>query len=166
MSNKYIPHTEDDIREMLKVSGVKTIDDLYQDIPEQVILKRDYDIPSEMSEVEIRQFIGGLSQKNKVCSVFAGAGAYDHYSPSVISQIISRSEFLTAYTPYQAEISQGTLQYIFEFQSMMSELTGMPCCNASMYDGPTACAESMMMCVAAAKKKNKVFFSFLLFPQK
>lgn len=162
MSNKYIPHTEDDIQEMLKVSGVHTIDDLYQDIPEQVILKKEYDIPSAMSEIEIRKFIGGLSEKNKICSIFTGAGAYDHYSPSVISQIISRSEFLTAYTPYQAEISQGTLQYIFEFQSMMSELTGMPCCNASMYDGPTACAESMMMCVAAAKKKNKVLYAATL----
>lgn len=162
MSNKYIPHTEDDIKEMLKVSGVKTVDDLYQDIPGEVVLTKEYNIPSAMSEIEIRKFIGGLSEKNKVCSVFAGAGAYDHYSPAVINQIIERSEFLTAYTPYQAEISQGTLQYIFEYQSMMSELTGMPCCNASMYDGPTACAESMMMCVAASKKKNTVLYAATL----
>ncbi|MGN0231030.1 MAG: aminomethyl-transferring glycine dehydrogenase subunit GcvPA [Muribaculaceae bacterium] len=159
MSYKYIPHTQSDIDEMLKDIGATTVDDLYSDIPESMLFKGDYDLPESMSETEVRQFIGNLSHRNQVCSIFAGAGAYNHYAPSVVGHIIERSEFLTAYTPYQPEISQGTLQYIFEFQSMMSELTGMQCCNASMYDGPTAAAETMMMCVTASKKRNKVLVS-------
>ena len=159
MSYKYIPHTQSDIDEMLKAIGATTVDDLYSDIPESMLFKGDYNLPESMSETEVRHFIGNLSHRNQVCSIFAGAGAYNHYAPSVVGHIIERSEFLTAYTPYQPEISQGTLQYIFEFQSMMSELTGMQCCNASMYDGPTAAAETMMMCVTASKKRNKVLVS-------
>ena len=159
MSYKYIPHTTDDIKAMLDAVGVNSVDDLYSDVPSEIVFNKEYDLPSEMSETEVRNYIGSLADKNVSCSVFVGAGAYNHYSPAVINQIIQRSEFLTAYTPYQAEISQGTLQYIFEFQSMMSELTGMACCNASMYDGATAAAETMMMCVAATKKRNKVLYS-------
>lgn len=143
---------------MLQRIGVQSIDDLYADIPESVAWKKEYDLPSSMSELEIRSYFAELGKKNCPLTVFAGAGAYDHYAPSVISQLISRSEFLTAYTPYQPEISQGTLQYIFEFQSMISELTGLECANASMYDGPTATAEAMLM-AASAKKKNKVLIS-------
>ena len=159
MSNKFIPHTEEDIRFMLDRIGVKSIDDLYAEVPEEVKLKGDYNIPSAMSEIEIRKYFKELGDKNRQLTIFAGGGAYDHYSPSVIAHLLSRSEFYTAYTPYQPEISQGTLQYIFEYQSMISELNGMECTNASMYDGATATAETMFMMVASAKKKNRVVIS-------
>lgn len=159
MNYKYFPHTEADIRHMLERIGVNSLDDLYADVPESIILKKDYDLPSSMSETEVRDFFRKLGDKNQSLTIFAGGGAYDHYAPSVIPQLISRSEFLTAYTPYQPEISQGTLQYIFEFQSMISELTGLACTNASMYDGTTAAAEAMLMAVAAGKKKNRVLIS-------
>ena len=164
MNYKYFPHTDAELKDMLAVCGKRSLDELFDEIPEQIQFKRDYNLPSEMSEVELRRFFTELGAKNKPLTCFAGAGCYDHYSPAVISHIISRSEFLTSYTPYQAEISQGTLQYIFEFQSMMTELTGMEVGNASMYDGATATAEAMMMCVSAAKKKNKVLVSSTLNP--
>ncbi len=159
MNYKYFPHTEADIQQMLQRIGVNSLDELYAEIPDSVVWKKEYNLPSAKSEIEVRDYFAELGKKNTPLTVFAGAGAYDHYAPSVISQLISRSEFLTAYTPYQPEISQGTLQYIFEFQSMISELTGMECTNASMYDGPTATAEAMFMAVASAKKKNKVLIS-------
>ncbi len=149
---------------MLQRIGVGSLDDLYAEIPESVIWKQDYDLPSAMSEIEVRDYFAELSAKNTPLKVFVGAGAYDHYAPSIIPQLLSRSEFITAYTPYQPEISQGTLQYIFEFQSMISELTGLECTNASMYDGPTATAEAMFMAVAAAKKKNRVLISETVSP--
>lgn len=159
MSNNYMPHTEEDVKAMLERIGVATIDDLYCDVPQEVIYKEEYDIPSAMSEIELRRHFAELGNKNKPLTIFAGGGAYDHYSPSVIAHLLSRSEFYTAYTPYQPEISQGTLQYIFEYQSMISELTGMEATNASMYDGATAAAEVMFMMVASAKKKNCVLVS-------
>ena len=164
MSYKYFPQTENDIKEMLEVSGAKSLSDLYGEIPEELKLGREYDIPSEMSEIEIRKHLEELGQKNEQLVCFAGGGAYDHYTPAVINYITQRSEFLTSYTPYQAEISQGTLQYIFEYQSLMASLTGMDISNASMYDGATATAEAMMMAVASAKKKNKVLVSATLNP--
>ena len=112
-----------------------------------------------MSELEVRDLFEKLGSQNKQLTCFAGMGVYDHYTPSVVPCLLQRSEFLTSYTPYQAEISQGTLHYIFEYQSMMAELTGMDISNASMYDGTTACAEAMMMAVAAGKKVNKVLVS-------
>lgn len=159
MSHKYMPHSEEDIRLMLEKIGVSSIDDLYNDIPSEVILKGDYNLPSGMSEIELRKHFKKLASKNRELIIFGGQGAYDHYSPSVIPSLLSRSEFYTAYTPYQPEISQGTLQYIFEYQSMISELTGMEAGNASMYDGPTAAAEAMFMLVASSKKKNRVLIS-------
>ena len=159
MSNKFIPHTEEDVKKMLDTVGVATIDDLYSDVPAEVIFKRDYDIPSSMSEIELRRHFEELGRKNRVLTVFAGGGVYDHYSPSVISHLIERSEFYTAYTPYQPEISQGTLQYIFEYQSMIAELTGLEASNASMYDGATAAAEVMFMMVASVRKKDRVIVS-------
>ena len=159
MSNKFIPHTPEDIAKMMEKVGVKTLDELYGDIPTEVIFNRDYLIPSEMSEVEIRQHFDELAAKNHKLTVFAGGGVYDHYAPSVIPHLLSRSEFYTAYTPYQPEISQGTLQYIFEYQSIICELTGMEVSNASMYDGATATAEAMFMMVASARKKNRVLLS-------
>ena len=154
-----MPHTEEDIKEMLQKVGVDSIDELYKDVPSEVIFKEEYDIPSCMSEVELRKHFKQLAAKNNSLVIFGGQGAYDHYSPSVIPHLLSRSEFYTAYTPYQPEISQGTLQYIFEYQSMISELTGMEATNASMYDGATVAAEAMFMLVASAKKKNRVVIS-------
>ncbi len=154
-----MPHTDEDIRKMLDKIGVETIDDLYSDVPSEVIFKGEYDIPSSMSEIELRKHFEDLGKKNQSLVIFAGGGVYDHYAPSVVNHLLQRSEFYTAYTPYQPEISQGTLQYIFEYQSMISELTGLESTNASMYDGATAAAEVMFMMVASSKKRNKVLIS-------
>ena len=162
---KYFPHTQDDIQQMLAVAGVGSLDELYGEIPQQLLFDREFDLPEAMSEVEIRRFFEKLGERNGKLVCFAGAGVEDHYSPSVINAILQRGEFLTAYTPYQPEISQGTLQYIFEYQSMITELTGMDVTNASMYDGTTATAEAMMMTIAAAKKRNKVLLSATLNPK-
>ena len=159
MDYKYFPHTEDDLKAMMDKVGVKDLDGLYAQIPDAIRFKNDYQLPSEMSEIEVRQLFDKLGSQNQQMTCFAGYGVYDHYTPSVIPSLLQRSEFLTSYTPYQAEISQGTLHYIFEYQSMMAELTGMDISNASMYDGTTATAEAMMMAVAAGKKVNKVLVS-------
>lgn len=165
MSNKYIPHTPEDIAVMLERIGAKSVDELYADVPAAVALNRDYDIPSAMTEIELRRHFAELAGKNKSLTVFAGGGVYDHYSPATVAHLLQRSEFYTAYTPYQPEISQGTLQYIFEYQSMISELNGFECTNASMYDGATAAAEVMFMMIASARKKNRVLASATLLPQ-
>jgi glycine dehydrogenase subunit 1 len=165
MDYKYFPHTEDDLQVMLEKAGVKDLDGLYAQIPDDIRFKGDYNLPSEMSEMEVRDTFEKLGSQNRQLTCFAGFGVYDHYMPSVIPSLLQRSEFLTSYTPYQAEISQGTLHYIFEYQSMMAELTGMDISNASMYDGTTACAEAMMMAVAAGKKQNKVLVSASLNPR-
>lgn len=161
---KYLPHTSDDIQQMLDVIGAKSLDDLYAEVPEELKLTRPLNLPHAMSEVEVRRELQRLADKNKPLCIFAGAGAYDHYTPAVIPYITARSEFSTSYTPYQAEISQGTLQYIFEYQTLMARLTDMDVSNASMYDGATATAEAMMMCVAAAKKRNRVVISETFLP--
>ena len=160
----YFPHTEDDIKEMLQRIGVSSLDDLYSDVPAEFIFKGQYDLPDAMSEQQIREHFAALDRRNTKLKIFAGAGAYDHYTPSVVPYLAARSEFSTAYTPYQAEISQGTLRYIFEYQSMICELTGMEISNASMYDGPTAAAEAMFMAMACTKKKTRVLFSDTLLP--
>lgn len=160
----YFPHTEEDIRLMLERIGVKSLDDLYADVPADFIYKGEYDLPDALSEQEVREYFEGLDRKDTKLKVFVGAGAYDHYTPAVIPYITSRSEFLTAYTPYQAEISQGTLRYIFEYQSMICALTGMDISNASMYDGATAAAEAMMMSLGCTKKKSRVLLSQTLLP--
>ena len=165
MAYKYFPHTPSDLRAMLQKVGVGSLEDLYADVPESIRFKGDYQLPSEMSEMEVRQLFEMLGSQNKVLTCFAGAGVYDHYTPAVIPQLLQRSEFLTSYTPYQAEISQGTLHYIFEYQSMMSTLTGMDISNASMYDGTTAAAEAMMMSVAAGKKQNRFLVSETVDPK-
>ena len=162
---KYFPHTEEDLQEMMRVAGVSSLDDLYADVSEEIRFKGDYDLGSAVSEVELRQFVDELARHNRQLTVFAGDGIYDHYSPAVAQNIIQRSEFLTSYTPYQAEISQGTLHYIFEYQTMMARLTGMDVSNASMYDGATATAEACMMAVAAAKKCNRVLVSSTIDPK-
>ncbi|MDD6228032.1 MAG: glycine dehydrogenase, partial [Bacteroidales bacterium] len=164
MSNRYIPHSERDIARMLERIGVDKVDDLYADVPADVIFRGEYDLPEGMSEHELREWFRKLGAKNERLTVFAGQGAYDHYSPSTVAHLLGRSEFYTAYTPYQPEISQGTLQYIFEYQSIIAELTGMDVANASMYDGATASAEAMFMMYASARKKNRVLVSATLLP--
>ncbi len=159
MDYKYFPHTEEEIKEMQRVAGVDSLDALYADVPDSIRFKGDYNLPEAMSEIEVRQYFNRLGKLNKQLTCFAGAGVYDHYCPAIVNRIVQRSEYLTSYTPYQAEISQGTLHYIFEYQSMMAELTGMDISNASMYDGSTATAEAAMMAVAAAKKCNTVLVS-------
>ena len=159
MDYKYFPHTDEDIKEMLRVSGADSLNALYAEVPEEIRFKGDYNLPEAMSEIEVRDFFRKLGKKNRQLTCFAGGGVYDHYCPAVVNRIVQRSEFLTSYTPYQAEISQGTLHYIFEYQSMMAELTGMDISNASMYDGTTATAEAAMMAVAATKKCDTVVVS-------
>lgn len=158
--HRYIPHTEADRKAMLARCGMTSEAELYSDVPESLLLGRPYDVEEEKSETEVRNFFRALDAECRPADVcFAGNGFYHHQAPAAIAPTIARSEFLTAYTPYQPEISQGTLQYIFEYQSMMASLTGMEVSNASMYDGTTATAEAMMLCVAAARKRNRVLIS-------
>lgn len=165
MNFKFFPQTKEEIEQMLKQAGMNSLDDLYADVPEQIRFRGEYDLPEPMSETEIRSLFDKLGEKNRRLTVFAGAGCYDHYTPAVVPNIISRSEFLTSYTPYQAEISQGTLHYIFEYQSMMAELTGMDVSNASMYDGSTATAEAAIMALASTKKTDTVLLSASVDPK-
>lgn len=161
---RYLPHTPQDISRMLERCGATSLDELYSDVDPSLRFTGEYDLPEAMSETELRRFFRGLSAKNRVMTCFAGAGFYDHYTPAVIDAILSRSEFLTAYTPYQPEISQGTLQYIFEYQTMMARLTGMEVSNASMYDGATATAEAMLMAVSNARRKRRVLIAATVNP--
>ena len=151
----YLPATPEDIKEMLESIGLESLDQLFDDIPKDVYFGKELDMPKAKSELEVTRYLKSLADKN--CSLskltsFLGAGAYDHYIPSIVDHIISRSEFYTSYTPYQPEISQGTLQYIFEFQTLIANLTGMDAANASLYDGGTAVAEAALMAAAVTKK--------------
>jgi len=146
--HKYLPHTAQDIEEMLKVTGASSLDDLFSSIPKKLRLTKPYNIPSALSDDNLTKHMKNLAGQNKELIIFRGAGAYDHYTPSIVKALISRQEFLTSYTPYQPEVAQGTLQYIFEYQTMVCELTGMEVSNASMYDGATATAEAMFMAYA------------------
>ncbi|MBO8136664.1 MAG: aminomethyl-transferring glycine dehydrogenase subunit GcvPA [Desulfotomaculum sp.] len=164
---RFIPHTDEERKEMIAELGIKGIDELFQDIPEEVRLKKDLNIPGPFSELEVLRKIKSMAAKNKTVDQlvsFLGAGVYDHYIPSAVHHIISRSEFYTAYTPYQPEISQGVLQSIFEFQTMICELTGMDVANASMYDGASAAAEAALM-ACAATRRNKVLVSKTVHPE-
>ncbi len=154
---RYLPKSPADRQVMLKAMGAGSIDDLFQSIPAEYRLNRDLKIPRQMAESEIVDWFRERSRENgDGHATFLGAGAYYHYRPVIIDSLISRGEFLTAYTPYQAEISQGTLQSIFEFQTMICELTGMEVANASMYDGSTAAAEAVMMAVRLTGRKSVV----------
>lgn len=167
MPHRYLPMTEEDKREMLKVIGVDSIDDLFADIPESVRFHGEYNIKKAKSEPELFKELSALAEKNadaKKYTSFLGAGVYDHYIPAIVDHVISRSEFYTAYTPYQPEISQGELQAIFEFQTMICELTGMDVANSSMYDGGTALAEAMLLSAAHTKKK-KVLLAKTVHPE-
>jgi glycine dehydrogenase subunit 1 len=161
--HKYLPHTDHDLREMLAFLGISDIKELFSSIPKAARLDREYDLPPAMSEIELRRHFQELAKLNDAKIVFSGLGAYDHYDPSVLSALVSRQEFLTSYTPYQPEVAQGTLQYIFEYQSMITALTGMDVSNASMYDGPTAAAEAMFMAEGITKRK-RILASKSLFP--
>src|SRR5262244_3765805 len=152
---RYLPKSPSDREAMLKAIGARSIDDLFSPIPAEYRLNRDLKIPRQMAESEIVDWFQQRSKENgSEYASFLGAGAYMHYRPVIIDSLISRGEFLTAYTPYQAEISQGTLQAIFEFQTMICELTGMEVANASMYDGSTAAAEAVLMAVRLTGRRS------------
>jgi glycine dehydrogenase subunit 1 len=154
---RYLPKSPADREAILKTIGARSIDDLFSQIPAEYRLKRDLKVPRQMAESEIIDWFRERSRENgDGYQTFLGAGAYYHYRPVIIDALISRGEFLTAYTPYQAEISQGTLQSIFEFQSMICELTGMEVANASMYDGSTAATEAVMMAVRLTGRRSVV----------
>ncbi len=164
---RYIPHTAGDVSQMLEKIGVGSLEDLFVEVPSAVRLKRPLDLPEAISETELLREFRSLAAKNAALSThksFLGGGAYHHFSPAAIDMLISRSEFYTAYTPYQPEISQGTLQAIFEFQSLICQLTGMDAANASMYDGASACAEAVLMAVRLTRRK-KVLLSKALNPR-
>jgi glycine dehydrogenase subunit 1 len=164
---RYLPITAEDRKEMMSFLGIEDINDLFSDIPEQIRFKGKLNIPKALSEPEITKYFSRLAGKNVNSSeytYFLGAGIYDHYIPSTVNHVISRSEFYTAYTPYQPEISQGELQAIFEFQTMICELTGMEAANSSMYDGPTALAEAANLAVGGVKGK-KVLVSRAVHPE-
>src|SRR5690242_16153525 len=152
---RYLPKSPADRAQMLRDIGCKSVDDLFAPIPAEYRLDRDLKVPRQMAESEIVDWFRERSRENgDSYATFLGAGAYSHYRPVIIDSLISRGEFLTAYTPYQAEISQGTLQAIFEFQTMICELTGMEVANASMYDGSTAAAEAVMMAVRLTGRRS------------
>ncbi len=160
---RYTPATEAERQQMLSEIGVKKIDDLYADVPKNILLKKDLQVGAGLSEQELTNHLIELSQKNKLNTSFLGAGYYNHYIPSAVDHIISRSEFYTSYTPYQAEISQGVLQALFEYQSIMCELTGQEVSNATMYDGSTALAEAAVM-AHNITKRDEILVSDTLHP--
>ncbi|WP_207694559.1 glycine dehydrogenase subunit 1 [Enterococcus sp. DIV0212c] len=153
----YLGSTEQQQQQMLETIGLKNMSELYQDIPKEMLVEK-LDIPAGKSEFEVRRILENMGKKNKVFStIFRGAGAYNHYIPAIVKQIAAKEEFMTSYTPYQPEISQGLLQSIFEYQTMICEITGMDATNASVYDGATATAEAINMCLE--KKRLKVLIS-------
>ncbi len=157
---RYLPLTDTDRQQMLGVIGAKHIDDLFVDVPKSAVLKDLVDLPRAQGEIEVHRHMQKLAEKNTPAgrtAFFLGAGAYRHHVPATVDHIIQRSEFLTAYTPYQPEIAQGTLQALYEFQSQVALLLDMEVANASMYDGSTACAEAAMMAARVTKRKKIVF---------
>ncbi len=161
MSHRYIPLTEKDKQEMLQTIGAKSIGELFGDVPSDILLNRDLNIAEGEAETTLLRILNRIASKNitkETHTSFLGAGVYDHYAPSVVDAMISRSEFYTAYTPYQPEISQGELQAIFEFQTLICELTDMDVANSSMYDGMTSFAEACILAFSQTKK-NKIVVS-------
>ncbi|MDP9329567.1 MAG: aminomethyl-transferring glycine dehydrogenase subunit GcvPA [Actinomycetota bacterium] len=153
---KFAPHTQDEVRDMLRTVGLSSLDDLFDQIPQQVRLDRPLDIPDGVSEMELVADLGSLAKRNRTVEdviCFAGGGAYDHYVPSLVWALAGRSEFTTSYTPYQPELSQGVLQVLFEFQSMVCQLTGLEVSNASLYDGATALVEAVNMARSAGRPR-------------
>lgn len=168
-THPYLPNSSSKVKdEMLREIGVKNIDELYNDIPSEVRLDRDLNIPGPLSELEVYRFIKGVLGENKNCleiPVFLGAGCWPHYVPSLVKHIVGRSEFLTSYTPYQAEISQGMLQALFEYQSLICELTEMDVANASMYDWASALAEAALMAVRVTRR-GKIVIPKIIHPER
>ena len=163
---RYLPHTDTDRSDMLAAIGAGAIDDLFTGVPADKMLKGPVNLPRRKSELEVARILGSLAAKNIPASTvpfFVGAGAYKHHVPATVDHLIQRSEFLTSYTPYQPEIAQGTLQYLFEFQTQVATLTGMDVANASMYDGSTACGEAVLM-AHRVTKRNKAILSGGLHP--
>lgn len=163
----YLPNTNEDIKEMLDVIGLGSTDELFDSIPKNLKFNRDLNLPSSKSEIEVKNILEGIASKNQSTSdltCFLGAGSYDHYIPSVVKHLVGRSEFYTAYTPYQPEISQGTLQSVFEYQSMMCALTDMEVSNVSMYDAATSAAEAAILTSVQTKRK-RVLVSETLNPE-
>ncbi len=164
---RYLPLSHNDRTEMLAKIGVRHVNDLYKDVPATALLKEPVDLPDHMSEMQVDRDFRAMAEKNIPAGshpFFCGAGAYRHYVPSTVDYMIQRGEFLTAYTPYQPEISQGTLQALYEFQTQVAQITGMEVANASMYDGSTACGEAVLMARRASRKK-KAILSGSLHPQ-
>lgn len=164
----YLPHTIEERNALMERIGIKSVDELFTDVPESILLKEELNLNRPYSELEIKRICKELSNLNANVddyTCFMGAGYYDHYIPSVIDHMLLRSEFYTAYTPYQAERSQGYLQAIFEYQTMICELTGMDVSNASMYDGASATAEAGFMCVNSKKKRNTVLIAATVAPE-
>jgi len=164
---RYIPHTETDIRGMLSAIGIKEIGELFHSIPEALRLEAPLDLPPALPEADLTQALNQLASRNvnlEECAVFLGAGAYRHFTPSVVNHLLLRGEFLTSYTPYQPEVSQGTLQAIFEFQSFVCMLTGMEIANASVYDGASSLAEAVLM-AHRVNNRNEVLMARTVHPE-
>ena len=166
---RYLPHTLEDIDAMLEAVGVDSIDDLFEQIPEEFRLDRRLDLPDPKSELTLEKHLSELAAKNTVAGgdtvSFLGAGLYDHHSPHALQQLLLRAEYYTSYTPYQPEISQGTTKSIFEFQSMVAELLGVPIANASMYDGAHATAEAALMAQRVSRRRDKVYVAESVHPE-
>ena len=165
---RYLALTKQDRESMLKAIGVTSVDDLYDAVPKEALLKKPIDnLPNHLGEIEVENFLKNLSKKNRHAGqgpFFLGAGAYNHHIPAAVDHIIQRSEFLTSYTPYQPEISQGTLATIFQFQSIIALLTGMEVANASMYDGATSLSEAVLMALRIKKDRKKISIQNNLHP--
>ena len=159
---RYLPHTEEDIRKMLDAISVKKLEDLFQTVPKEYRLSKPLNLPEPLSEPDLLRHLQGL--QGPIMSGFLGAGAYHHFIPAVVSSLVSRSEFYTAYTPYQPEVSQGTLQAIFEYQTMVCQLTGMEVSNASLYDGASSLAEAVLMAHRITRRK-KILLSQAVHPE-
>src|SRR5947207_14968445 len=166
--HRYIPNASQDVKEMLEVIGIDSFDRLFDTIPADVKLNELLDIPGPWSEIESRRWFRALAAKNKTAVdhvSFLGGGAYSHYQPACIDQLLTRAEFLTSYTPYQPEVSQGTLQAIFEYQTHQSMLTGLDVANASLYDGSTALCEAVLLAERLVKNKHRVVIARSVHPQ-
>jgi glycine dehydrogenase subunit 1 len=160
-----LPHTDEDLREMLQAAGATALDDLFRDIPDRLLLRGDLPLERGRSEFEVRRRLQELAARNQVDRVsFLGCGSYEHLIPAVVGHLIGRSEFYTAYTPYQAEMSQGILQAIFEFQTLMCELTGLEVSNASLYDGHTAVCEAASLALNSVRHARRVLYTQTLHP--
>ncbi|HUF17905.1 MAG TPA: glycine dehydrogenase, partial [Thermoanaerobaculia bacterium] len=165
---RYIPNASEDVREMLEVIGIDSIDRLFDTIPTEVKLDAFLDLPGPWSEIEVRRWFKSLANRNITSHdnlSFLGAGSYAHYQPACVDQLLLRAEFLTAYTPYQPEVSQGTLQSIFEYQTHQCMLTGLDVANASLYDGSTAFVEGVLLAERTVKGRNKVVVAKTIHPE-